>query len=145
MTTEELWRESGISGEYSAWAFGDDSDQLASLVKDGRKTATCSLLCFYELEKEPIPQIGQYSVILDSKNEAVCIIRTTNAYITTFDDVGEKHAFMEGEGDRTLDYWKRVHRDFFTKELAAIGEALDGKTKIVCEEFEVVYKTECLS
>lgn len=60
MTAEEMWRKAGISGEYSAWAFGDDADALAGLVKDGIKTATSSLLCFYELEKEPLPK----SVIL---------------------------------------------------------------------------------
>lgn len=53
MTAEELRKESGLIGEYSAWSFGDDADQLAGLVKDGVKTATCSLFCFYELEEEP--------------------------------------------------------------------------------------------
>lgn len=139
MTAEELWKESGLIGEYSAWSFGDDADQLAELVKDGTKTATCSLFCFYELEEEPLPEVGEYSVILDSNEEAVCIIQTTKVYITTFDEVGEEHAFKEGEGDRTLAHWKKVHHDFFTEELETIGKTLDGKTKLVCEEFKVVY------
>ena len=46
MTAEEMWKKSGLTGEYEAWSFGDDADELARLVKEGIKTATCSALCF---------------------------------------------------------------------------------------------------
>ena len=117
MTAEELWKKSGIDGEYDAWAFGDDADRMAELVKAGIKTATSSLRLFYELEDEPLPQPGEYNIILDSNEEAVCIIRTTNVFIVPFDQVSEEHAYREGEGDRTLDYWRSVHREFFLEEL----------------------------
>ena len=35
MTAEELWQKSGLTGDYDAWAFGDDADRLAELVKTG--------------------------------------------------------------------------------------------------------------
>ena len=139
MTAEELWKESGLNGEYSAWAFGDDADQLAQFVRTGLKKATCSLLCFYESEGEPLPQTGEYSVILNSHDEAICIIRTTNVYITTFDKVSEKHAFLEGEDDRTLDQWKKTHQEFFTQELKTVGRSFSNTIELVCEEFEVVF------
>ena len=56
MTAQEMWNQSGLTGEYDAWSFGDDADTLARLVKDGIKTATCSAYCFYELEKEDLPE-----------------------------------------------------------------------------------------
>ena len=138
MTAEELWLKSGLTGAYDAWAFGDDANRLAELVKTGIKTATSSLLCFYELEDEDLPAVGEYNVILDSQEEAVCIIRTTKVYVTTFDKISEEHAYKEGEGDRTLKYWKNVHRDFFTEELKAVGNVFNTGLEIVCEEFEVV-------
>ena len=138
MTAEELWQKSGLTGDYDAWSFGDDADRLADLVKNGIKTATSSLLCFYELEDEDLPIAGEYNVILDSHEEAVCIIRTTNVYVTTFDNVSEEHAYKEGEGSRTLEYWKNVHRNFFTEELKAVGKAFNTGLEVVCEEFEVV-------
>ena len=138
MTAEELWEKSGIDGEYDAWAFGDDADRLAELVKTGIKTATSSLLLFYELEDEPLPQPGEYNIILDSNDEAVCIIQTTNVYTVPFDQVSEEHAYREGEGDRTLDYWRSVHREFFLEELKEIGKTFDEGLEVVCEEFEVL-------
>ena len=32
-----------------------------------------------------------------------------------FDEVDEEHAYLEGEGDRSLEYWREVHERFFTE------------------------------
>jgi uncharacterized protein YhfF len=139
MTDKELWDKSGISGMYKAWAFGGAPDKLARLVVSGIKTATCSALVLFELEDEPIPKPGDYSVILDSVGNAVCIIRTTRVYVVPFEDVSEDHAFKEGEGDRSLGYWRAVHEEFFTEELATVHLQFDKRMELVCEEFELVF------
>ena len=140
MTAEELWKRSGISGMYEAWAFGEAADKLADLVVRGIKTATCSAYDLYEIEGEPIPEAGEYSCILDSKDEAVCIIRTTKVTVIPFNAVSEEHAFKEGEGDRSLEYWREVHESFLSRELASVRLEFNEETKVVCEEFEVVFK-----
>jgi uncharacterized protein YhfF len=139
MTDKELWDKSGISGMYEAWAFGGAPDKLARLVVSGIKTATCSALVLFELDDEPIPKPGDYSVILDSVGNAVCIIRTTRVYVVPFEDVSEDHAFKEGEGDRSLGYWRAVHEEFFTEELATVHLQFDKRMELVCEEFELVF------
>ncbi len=139
MTAEEMWKQSGLAGEYDAWAFGEEADKLAALVKAGIKTATCSAYDLYEAEGEDLPLPGDTSVILDSSDEAVCIVRTTRVYVVPFDRVSAEHAFKEGEGDRSLEYWREVHESFLKEELFTIGRTFDGSTRVVCEEFEVVY------
>jgi uncharacterized protein YhfF len=139
MTAEELWEESGLTGSYEAWAFSEAPDKLAGLVLKGIKTATCSSYDVCLVRNEPLPKEGDLSVILDSRGKAVCIIRTVKAYVTSFDMVSEEHAYREGEGDRSLRYWRMVHREFLIKELAPFGIAFDGRTKVICEEFVVVY------
>ena len=139
MTAQEMWDRSGFQGNYQAWAFGGAPDKLAKLVMQGVKTATCSALALYEYENEEIPKAGDYSVILDSDGQAVCIIRTTKVYIAAFDQVSERHAYLEGEGDRSLEYWRQVHEEFFTEELKTIQQNFDAKMELVCEEFEVVF------
>ena len=84
MTAEELWRKSGLTGSYEAWAFGDAPDKLAALVKNGVKTATCSAYDLYQTDSEPLPKEGDYSVILDSRGEAVFIVKTVKVYIAEF-------------------------------------------------------------
>ena len=134
-----MWRQSGLSGEYEAWSFGGNPDGLAQLVLKGEKTATCSALCFYEMDNDPIPAQGDFSVILDSKDEAVCIIKTTKVFLSAFDQVTASHALKEGEGDKSLDYWRKVHEEFFTDELKEINMKFDRNMSLVCEEFEVVW------
>lgn len=143
MNAQEMWKsyseKEGITAGYEAWAFGGAPDELAGLVLAGIKTATASAFPLYELEGEPLPKAGEYSVILDSRDEAVCIIKTTRVYVVPFDRVSAEHAFKEGEGDRSLAYWRQVHEEFFAEEMAAAGLAFDRNMQVVCEEFVLVY------
>ena len=142
MKAQELWNKytTDQTLTYEAWAFGDDSDGLAKLVYDGVKTSTSSAYVFYELENEDLPKVGEYSVILDSKDEAVCIIQTTKVYIVPFKEVNEDHAYKEGERNRTLQDWREIHEAFFRNELNQVNLEFSEELLVVCEEFEVVYK-----
>ena len=148
MRAEELWKtycekeKIDIDTPYEAWRFGDAPDKLADLVLKGIKTATASGydLYFMEGEEEQLPQPGDYNVILDAKDEAVCVIQTTKTTVVPFDEVSEEHAYKEGEGDRSLAYWRAVHEEFFTKEFEETKNEFNGQTRILCEEFQVVYK-----
>ena len=144
MTEKELWNQfkekNNISDcDYEAWAFGVDADMLANLVLIGEKTATASAFPLYESEKEPLPEVGEYSIILDSKDNAVCIIKTAKVYVVPFKEVTAEHAYKEGEGDKSLEYWRAVHEKFFTDCLSEAGMLFSGDMKVVCEEFDVVY------
>ncbi len=139
MNAEELWNRSGLTGEYSAWAFGEAPDKLADLVMRGIKTATCSSYDVYQAQQEPLPVPGEYSVILNAEGEAVCIIQTTKVAVTEFSRVTEEHAYKEGEGDRSLEYWRDVHEAFLKQELKPIHKPFSDSVKVVCEEFQLVY------
>ena len=125
---------------YESWSFGVDPDELLRLVLEGKKTATSSLHYFYVIENEDLPKVGEYSVILDSNNNAGCIIKTTNVTILPFNEVSESQAFKEGEGNQSLKYWQDVHEEFFKKCLDEINVSFDENMLVVYEEFEIVYK-----
>ncbi len=40
---------------------------------------------------------------------------------------------------RSLSYWREVHESSLKEELFTIGHTFDGSTRVVCEEFEVIY------
>jgi len=111
-------------------------------VLQGEKTATASAFELYEIEKEPLPKVGAYNIVLDSKDEAICIIQTTKVYVVPFNEVTEEHAFKEGEGDKTLYFWRKAHKEFFTECLVEVGREFDETMKVVCEEFEVVFNVK---
>ena len=144
MTHQELWVayravDPDAGEDYEAWSFGDDPDTLAASTRNGIKTATASAGIWYEMGEEPMPRAGEYSVILDSRDQAVCVIRTTRVYTVPFDQVSARHAWREGEGDRSLAHWRRVHEAFFRAELGQAGLEFSLDMPVVCEEFELVY------
>ncbi len=135
----EFWGEGKKPKNVSAWQFGGTPDYLAQLVIDGIKTATCSAYDLYQLEGAPLPQVGEYSIVLNGKEEPACIIQTTEVQIIPFNEVSEQFAFDEGEGDRSYTYWKDVHVDFFTDELNGTGNEFCEDMLVVCERFKLVH------
>lgn len=135
---EAYWKGQEIPESVTAWQFGDNPDYLAQLVVDGIKTATCSGYIFYELENEPLPTTEDYSVILNSKDQPVAIIKTTHVEIMPMNEVSETFAIAEGEGDRTYQYWWDVHEEFFENELKAVGREFTEDMLLVCERFELI-------
>lgn len=45
----------------------------------------------------------------------------------------------EGEGDKSLAYWRQVHEEFFTEWLEEAGLTFTPDSKVVLEEFRKVY------
>ena len=74
--------------------------------KKVKKTATASAYDLYAVDNEPLPQEGTFDVILDSQNQAVCIVEITKVSVESFNHVSADHAFKEGEGDKSLAYWR---------------------------------------
>lgn len=104
-----------------------------------RKTATAGPYACYEDENEPLPQVGAYNIVLDTNNEALCIIRTTKVSVIPFNDVPPEHAYKEGEGDLSLQFWRDCHTEVFTMYLEEMGQSFSIDMLVVCEEFELVY------
>lgn len=141
---EKKWQEfkkiQGIKeNNYKIWSFSSKNDELLNLVLNGEKRATTSLFCFYEYEKEPLPQKDEYNIITNPQGVLKYIVKTTDVIVLPFDKITEEYAQKEGEGDKTLKYWKEEHREFFTKSLAEINLSFDDRMEVVYEEFELVY------
>ncbi len=128
---------------FEAWAFGGTTPEmpniLANLVLKDIKRATSSAHVVYKIENIDLPKVGAYNIILDSSNEAICIIETTKVYVVPFNQVSNNHAYLEGEGDKSLHYWKTCHKEFFTSEMKSFGLKFSEQMLVVCEEFKRVY------
>ncbi|WP_096187694.1 ASCH domain-containing protein [Evansella halocellulosilytica] len=134
----DYWKDQKMPGHVSAWQFGADPDQLAQLVIDGIKTATCSAYVFYEKENEPLPKNDEYSIILNRKDEPAAIIKNVEVSVIPMNEVSEEFAVAEGEGDRTYRYWWDVHEQFFRSELRKLGVEFSEDMLLVCERFELI-------
>jgi len=88
------------------WTF--DNDELFDLVACGKKHGTC---CLFDTD-ENMSRVGDINTIYNSKNEQIKI-RITNVRKSRFCDIDDVWAKTEGEGDLTLQYWQRVHKEFF--------------------------------
>lgn len=80
-----------------AWAFGataEDADELADLVNRGIKTATTSAYELYD-KNETIPQAGEWSIVLNSKEEPICVIQDKVVEIIPYDLISKNTPTMK--------------------------------------------------
>jgi len=116
-----------------------DANECADLVVNGIKQATATSLWWFEKNKEPLPKVGDQFIITDWAGNAKAIIETTKIDPTPYNEITAEFAATEGEGDKSLAYWKRVHEAYYSREMAPYNEKFDENMIIVCEYFKTIY------
>lgn len=113
------------------WPFGyshELQERLAALIVAGVKTAGCGAK-FMNDWAEP----GDCGLLVIRDTHPVAILEVLTTEHLKFNEMTAEKAALEGEGDLSLDYWQRAHREFFTKE-KTFSEDMD----LVFETFRLV-------
>ncbi|MBT8301129.1 MAG: ASCH domain-containing protein [Maribacter sp.] len=116
-----------------------DANECAKLIKKGIKRTTSHSLLGLQYRKEPLPKVGDFTVVTNWEGKAQCIVRTTAVKFKPFFSIDAEYAKLEGEGDKSLDYWKKTHWEYYERELAPFNRVPRESMIIVCEEFEKVF------
>ena len=114
-----------------SFAFGDGTalaDELLDLVLRGLKTATCSTV-----DEPNTSTPGERWIVLDGCGNARCVIESTEVTYRRYSEVDAAFAYEEGEGDRSLAYWRSAHRRYFERQ----GKFSEDMM-LMCERFRLV-------
>ena len=68
-----------------------------------KKTATTS-----NYDKSDLPVIGEETIIQFNNENEACIVKTVSYKVMKFNEMTEELARLEGEGDLSLEYWRKV-------------------------------------
>ena len=118
--------------EMESFSFGDSpelADELLALVLIGKKTATCWAAS--EGDKGVVP--GKRWIVKDGQGLASAILETVELERRRFGEVDAAFAHDEGEGNRSLADWRRMHTAYFTRR----GE-FSPDMELYCERFRLV-------
>ncbi|NMM47687.1 ASCH domain-containing protein [Marinigracilibium pacificum] len=116
-----------------------DANECADLVIKGIKQATATSLWWFEKHNHPLPKPGDQYIITDWEGNPKAIIETTIVTPTPFNLVSSKFAEIEGEGDKSLDYWRKVHMTYYQREMEPFGDKFTEDMIIICEHFKTIY------
>jgi uncharacterized protein YhfF len=125
-----------------AWCFGDTvelADELIELVVRGPKRATVGAVAEYEADGDPLPAVGDLSIVTDGSMRPRALLETTEVRVGPLSSVDEQFAWDEGEGDRTRASWLDAHTWFFTRAYARMGLEFHPLIPVVFERFAVRY------
>ena len=115
------------------------ADELLMLVLSGRKKATCMLARWVAVGEIGLPVPGILSIVTDANERPACIIETTRVTVKPVNKVTAHFAWREGEGNRTVSDWLRMHRQFFRQEARHYGFAYQDTDLAIFEEFELLW------
>ena len=121
--------------------YGDSaasSQELLALIRAGRKRAGTSLLWAVEADGEPLPAVGDIEIVLDHRNRPALVTRIVRVDVLPYGEVTADYAAIEGEGDGSLEYWRRAHGSFFDRECVRIGREPSATMPVVCSVFDVL-------
>lgn len=116
------------------------ADELLGLYLQGKKSAGSSLLEDYLTAGDPVPAPGRHWIVLDSRGEPGCILRTVKVTRHKFKHVPPEVAIAEGEGDLSLAYWRKAHEEFFRPFLKNWGVQDIEEATVVTEFFQLVFR-----
>ena len=116
-----------------------DANDCADLVVKGIKRATATSLWWFEKNKEELPRVGNQYIVTDWDGNARAIIETVQIDHVPYNEVTEEFAETEGEGDKSLKYWKKVHKAYYSREMELHGDQFDENMIIICERFKTIY------
>jgi uncharacterized protein YhfF len=105
------------------------ADELLALVLEGRKRATT----WAAVQGTQGVEVGSRSIIKDGQGRPRAVIETIQLTRRCFAEVDESFAQDEGEGDLSLDYWRKAHQVYFTRE----GTYADNM-EVYCERFRLL-------
>ena len=111
----------------------------AKLIREKIKKATCSMKYWYVEGGEDMPKVGHLEVVTDWYGNPSSIIETTAVSECNFSEVSKGFAYLEGEGDKSLEWWQKAHWEFFSKECKEVGIKPSKNMALILEEFKVVY------
>ncbi|MFS4418589.1 ASCH domain-containing protein [Maribacter sp. 2307ULW6-5] len=114
------------------------TNELINLYLSGKKTAGSSLKRVFD--EEDFPKSGDYWIVLDNKRIPKCILKTVKVEENKFGEVPLRISVAEGEGDLSLEYWRKAHIEFFASDLSEEQMQSIEDEAIITEHFELVHK-----
>lgn len=132
---KEAYEKAGNIYITARWDFGGDkefADRLKSLILIGKKTATTGLYT----EGKKHSEVGEYDELVGSDGKSFCVIQYTKIEVKPFLNVNFDYAKLEGEGEKSIEEWRKNHREFFLKYYPDFSD----DRLVVCCSFNLIEK-----
>jgi uncharacterized protein YhfF/DNA-binding CsgD family transcriptional regulator len=147
-SAEAFWQafrsHEGLNGaHYEATYFRtppEVAERLLDLMIAGAMRATVGPThLFGEGREEPLPQVGDYAVLMDARHRPQLIWRTTGTTVAPLSSVADEFVWRSGQGSGERDDWlARIGRSF-SRHAKQDGFEMHADIETLFETLEVVW------
>ena len=125
-----------VQAEQFGTPYTETANELGQLIIQGEKTAASSVYILYQLEGIPMPNVGLHTIVLDSEDNPLGIIKTTEMTIIPMNKVPPQFAL--DEGDLSYEFWYNTHKIYFENLLKYHDIKFTDDILLVCERFQLI-------
>ncbi len=121
--------------EAETFRFGDNAKlcaEILTLVRSGKKTATCEAAWAYGKDGDAWPEAGRRDVALNWDGTPALMIETVEVTTRRFSDMDAEFVAAQGEFN-DLEHWRAGYEAYFRRT----GE-FSTDMKLMCERFKMV-------
>lgn len=116
------------------------AERLLAKVAAGAMRATVGPMHYFgEGRDQPLPVVGEYTVLLDPRHRPRLIWRTTGVSIAPLSSVSETYLWLDGEGGGNRETWLEIMRGSFSAQARRRRFEMHDDIETMFETFEVVW------
>ncbi|MFM7395515.1 MAG: ASCH domain-containing protein [Gammaproteobacteria bacterium] len=118
------------------------TQRVFELVRQGDKRGTFSLPWIIDRIGGRIPQVGDWTALVDLEGRPTLLTRTIRVDSAVFGQVEPHHTAIDGSSVRDPAVWIPLHTNYWNTHLAPFGLRVTSDMRFWIEEFVLVYDAE---
>ncbi len=118
------------------------SKKILFYIVNNEKVGTYSLPWLHEMYPWSKSNIGDYILHVDFKGKPFAIVQIIKLELLCFKDITQNHTNFDGPPVRDINIWKKLHQEYWSRELKAINKKTTPEMPVVIEEFKCIFFIE---
>tara|TARA_B100002052_G_C15858315_1_gene588757 strand:+ start:548 stop:1021 length:474 start_codon:yes stop_codon:yes gene_type:complete len=115
------------------------SKKIAAYIIGHQKIGTYSLPWLHQEYPWSKSNIGDYILHVDFNGEPFAIVQILKLELLSFKDVNQNHTNLDGPPVRDFKVWKKLHTEYWSKELKVFDRIVTPDMPVVVEKFKCIF------
>lgn len=115
------------------------SKKIAAYIIAHEKIGTYSLPWLHEEYPWSKSNIGEYILHVDFNGNPFAVVQIIKLELLRFKDINQDHTNLDGPPVRDIKVWKKLHQEYWSKELKNFNKTVTSEMVVVIEKFKCIF------
>ncbi|PPR77131.1 MAG: hypothetical protein CFH01_01676, partial [Alphaproteobacteria bacterium MarineAlpha2_Bin1] len=118
------------------------SEKIGLYIVRHEKVGTYSLPWLHEIYPWSKSSIGECILHVDFLGNPFAVVQVLKLELMYFKEISQEHTNLDGPPVRDLNIWKKLHEEYWSRELKIINKKTTPEMPVVIEKFKCIFSLE---